>query len=270
MNRSTLGDIKASLKRKIKLPLTYVVTAFPGSLQSLLFIPRIRILGERVPVLRIVYTGCYRTHPIDRLLGTDTSGIVPPFLPDVPWVAAGNLPYMGSQPSIVRDALRQLGDTRGSTFVDIGCGKGRPMIIATEFPFAAVLGYDIATPLVDIANRNAAIVMRRFPERTRMQAFTENMLEMELHWPKLVIFLFNPFGQELMTALLGKIEGALGDHSVEQLYIVYLNPACSHVFDASALLVRHSSASFPYAADEIGYGTEEQQDVIIWKNIKCI
>ena len=58
---------------------------------------------------------------------------------------------MGSQPTIIRRALDTLGDIAGYTFIDIGCGKGRPLVVASEYPFARILGCDISAELVKTA-----------------------------------------------------------------------------------------------------------------------
>jgi SAM-dependent methyltransferase len=44
-----------------------------------------------------------------------------------------------------------------TNFVDVGCGKGHPCIIARKyFGFANVYGVDFSAPLIDIANQNLA------------------------------------------------------------------------------------------------------------------
>jgi SAM-dependent methyltransferase len=268
MNTPASATLRTRVKRHIKWPLIALVASLPDSVQSALFMPKVRRFGERVPVLRTVYTGCYRTHPIDRTLGTDTGGIFPPEPLFGVGIECGNLPYMGAQPSIVRRALKQLGDVCGHTFIDIGCGKGRPMIVATEFPFEAVLGYDLAAPLVAIANRNAKIVARAHPERTPMQAFVADALELRFTQRRLVIFLFNPFGASVISMLLSSLERALAEGSVEALRVVYMFPVCAHVFDGSPMLVRDWSADLPYEPDEIGYGNEYDRNVVVWKSVE--
>lgn len=261
------ATLKAELRRRVKWSLIAAVARLPDPVQSLLFVPAIRRYGQRVPVLRAVYSGCYRTHPIDRMLGTDTGGIFPPeSATGTNGPESGNLPYMGCQPSIVRHVLRQLGDVRGRTFIDIGCGKGRPMIVATEFPFEAVLGYDIAAPLVDTANRNAAIVARRFPDRTPMRAFVDDATTMPFPSKNIVAFFFNPFGAELMTIMRRRFEEALAGHTIERLTIVYIYPTCAHVFDESPMMARQVAFTTPYAPGEIGYGPDLQQEVIVWND----
>jgi SAM-dependent methyltransferase len=260
------SGLKTRLKRRIKWPLIAVVSRLPDGVQTMLFTPWIRRFGERIPALNAVYTGCYRTHPIDRQLGTNTGGIYPPEAIEGLGPGAGNLPYMGSQPSIVRRALREIGDVRNKRFIDIGCGKGRPMLVATEFPFREVLGCDLAEPLVEVANANATIIARRFPQRTAMRAYAQNALDMQLPAGELVVFLFNPFGAAIMTQLLRKLEADLDARRLTHLTVVYIYPICAHVFDGSSRMKRHFFESVPYAADEIGYGTEARHDVVIWKS----
>lgn len=264
MNTTSIGGFRTRMKRSIKWPLIAAVASLPDPVQTLLFAPSIRKYAQRVPILKVVYSGCYRTHPIDRMLGTNTGGIEPPEAIYGDGVDATSFPYMGSQPSLIRCALAQLGDLRDHTFIDIGCGKGRPMIVATEFPFRAVIGYDLAAHLVDIANRNAAIVARRFPKRVPMHAYAADALELEFPPGKLVVFMFNPFGAQLMARLLANLSAAYESGSIEAFSVVYFNPICAHVFDSSPLLERRFASSVDYAEEEIGYGAETRQDVFIW------
>jgi SAM-dependent methyltransferase len=268
MKTMTGAGFRTRMKRSVKPLLVAMVTRLPDGVQRVLFVPRVRRVVKRVPVLKMVYTGCYRTHPIDRLLGTDTGGIIAARTGDEPDDTSENLPYMGSQPSIVRLALKQLPDVHGYTFVDIGCGKGRPMIVATELPFDAVLGYDLNGSLVSVANENAAIVARRFPERTPMRAFKADALELELPRGGLVVFLYNPFGAALVGKLQRNLETRLAAGEIEHLFVIYYNPVCAEVFDASPALVRCFARSIAYAPDELGYGAEDHLDVVIWQSAR--
>jgi hypothetical protein len=100
-----------------------------------------------------------------------------------------------------------------------------------------------------------------------MQAFSADALGLRFTHRKLVIFLFNPFGQSVMSALLNSLERALADGSIETLRVIYIYPVCAHVLDACPVLARDWSACVPYELSEIGYGTEDRQDVIIWKSV---
>ena len=81
----------------------------------------------------------------------------------------------------------------------------------------------------------------------------------------LVLFLYNPFGAELIAKVVAGVEAALAaDH--RSVYIVYYNPVFGHCFDASPLLLRRRFARvLPYAAEELGYGPDKDDALVIWQ-----
>ncbi|MEA3004764.1 MAG: hypothetical protein QOI94_33, partial [Acidobacteriaceae bacterium] len=118
-------------------------------IRAIFYISLAKKLLETVPVIRNVYAPAQRTHPIDRMYGIDTSGVVPVenIHPDQS-LHSQIIAYVGSQPSIVRRALSALGDIRDYVFVDLGCGKGRATTVSSEFPFRAVIGVELSAALV--------------------------------------------------------------------------------------------------------------------------
>ncbi|WP_321961426.1 class I SAM-dependent methyltransferase [Paraburkholderia sp. J7] len=268
MRTTTHGGPRFALGRALKQPLLNAVARLPDGVQRAMFISPIRRIFIRVPVLRAVYSGCLRRHPIDLQYGTDTSGLVDSNALQRDARLAGQLrPYMGSQPSIIRRALDTLGEIGGYTFVDIGCGKGRPMIVASEYPFALALGYDISADLVRTANANAVVMARRFPQRPPIRALHANVADLNVPSGKVVVFLFNPFGPELMASLLEKLEAGLSGGAIQHLFIVYDNPVCSEVFDGSQLLQRWFAGVFPYDHGEVGFGPEDHENVVVWQSV---
>jgi SAM-dependent methyltransferase len=258
-----------ALGRALKQPLLNAVARLPDRVQRAMFTPPIRRICIRVPVLRAVYSGCLRRHPIDLQYGTDTSGFVDPLALQHDASLVSQLrPYMGSQPTIIRRALDALGDIAGYTFIDIGCGKGRPMIVASEYPFALALGYDISADLVRTANANAVVMARRYPQRPPIRALHANVSDLQFPSGNVVVFMFNPFGPELMASLLEKIEAGLASGALEHLFIVYDNPVCGEVFDGSRHLKRWFAEGFAYDHNEVGFGPEERENVVIWQSVR--
>ena len=93
----------------------------------------IKPLLERIPLARRIYSGWDRRHPFDIALGIEASGYLPvDDCTDDPALLAQINPYGGSQPSIVRTVLAGLPRPEAYAFVDIGCGKGRPLVVASE------------------------------------------------------------------------------------------------------------------------------------------
>ncbi len=264
-----------TLRQTIGRPLLKAVAQLPEPIQRAMWAPQVRRICIRLPLVRAVYTvcrdysGCLRRHPFDAQYGIDTSGLVFPFELQANSQHVDQLNgYMGSQPSIIRRALDALGPIDGYTFVDIGCGKGRPMIVASEYPFDAVLGYDINTDLVATANANAAAIGQRFPDRPPIRATTADVADLVLPNGKVVIFLFNPFGPELISALIRKLEKALSDRTITHLFAVYYHPVSGDIFDGAAALRRWYAATLPYDEHEIGFGPLESEGVVIWQSIR--
>jgi SAM-dependent methyltransferase len=258
-----------TLRNTLKQPLLNAMARLPDRVQRAILTPRIRRIGIRLPVLRAVYSGCLRRHPIDLQYGTDTSGLVDALVLQHDERQVQDLnPYMGSQPTIIRRSLDTLGDIGGYTFVDIGCGKGRPLIVASEYPFTEVVGYDISPDLVATANANAAAIARRFPERPPIRAVKANVSNLAVPAGKIVVFMFNPFGPDLMVTLLRNLEASLASGVIEHLFIVYDVPVCGVLFDDSSYLRRWFATTFPYDPQELGFGPEVEDSVVIWQSVR--
>lgn len=233
----------------------------------LLWTPQVKRLLGRVPLVRRIYDGWQRQHPFDRMHGVDTSGAIQAndlgF--DANLVEHSN-PYSGSQPSIVRRCLATLPDAAEYTFVDLGCGKGRPLLVASEFPFQRVVGVEIAPRLAEIARHNAATVSRRGGQQTPIEVEIGDAATTAAPTIRTVYFLYNPFNAVLIGAVAGNIAAQLGER-LEHAFIVYYNPVHARVFDRSPHFARWSARSFPYAPDEIGYGPDLDDSVLIWQTV---
>jgi SAM-dependent methyltransferase len=99
----------------------------------------------------------------DRKLGVDTSGRLEPA--DLT-IAAGDVKtghlYVGTQPRLAKWWLGGLPRNRGEyTFVDMGSGKGRVLLVAAQEGFRRSVGVEFAKELHDAAAINARIVAER-------------------------------------------------------------------------------------------------------------
>ncbi len=203
-------------------------------------------------------------HPFDRSLGSDTSGFVGPSeLPSSPFDSQKKHGYAGSQPSIIRTALSALPSPDSYSFIDLGCGKGRPLLVASEFSFRALIGVELSPALVEAARANAAILRRKFPKRVPIRIDLADASMYPFPAGDLVVFLYNPFGEEVIAKVLVAIESALAAER-RSIFVVYYNPALGAVFDASRRLTRYFAARLPFAPHECGYSPDADDSVVIW------
>ena len=113
-------------------------------------------------------------------------------------------------------ALRDLplggGDYSQYTFIDVGSGKGRVLFVAAEYPFRKVIGVEFSNALHDDAVAN----LKRYKFAGRRCADIEpvhaDAREFEFPDGNLVIYLFNPFGPEVMGRMLANLERSLERH----------------------------------------------------------
>jgi SAM-dependent methyltransferase len=227
----------------------------------------VKPLLERVPVLRRVYDGWAHVHPFDRAHGIEASGFEPTaeFAPgDVP--ASQVNPYGGSQPSIIRAVLGSLPDPARYAFVDIGCGKGRPLVVASEFPYLRVVGVELSPRLAQVARANAAAVAERHPDRTRIEVQIGDATAVSPPADQVVYFLYNSFGRQLVKAMVENVERQLQGGLKHAFFICY-NPVFGEVLDQSPHFARWSAQTIPYADEELGYGPDLEDPVVVWQSV---
>jgi hypothetical protein len=79
-----------------------------------------------------------------------------------------------------------------------------------------------------------------------------------------VLFLYNPFGEEVIGKVIANIEEALVIDN-RSFYVIYYNPVHGRCFDASRRFSRYFAATLAYSNEEIGYGPDETDSVVIWQ-----
>ncbi|MDZ4761705.1 MAG: class I SAM-dependent methyltransferase, partial [Alphaproteobacteria bacterium] len=168
----------------------------------------------------------------------------------------------GCVPSTVRTALGTLTDLDRASFIDLGCGKGRAMAVALEFPFRAIIGLEMNASLVATALANAAIVRRSHPNSPEWRVLRADATAPEAPEGDIVYFLANPFGRGPMEQLLAHIQKQMAPG--RRIFVVYENPVQGLVFDNDPGFSRWYAAHLPYDADEIGFGPDETESVVIW------
>jgi SAM-dependent methyltransferase len=151
-----------------------------------------------------------------------------------------------------------------ATFIDLGCGKGRAVLVAAERPFREVLGVELSPDLAAIARANAEIMRARHPGRTPVRIETGDASTYPLPAGDLVIFLYDPFATALMAKLVAAIERALQAEG-RAIYVIYCNPVSGALFDESRFLKRRWARMLNYAREERGYGPEVDDAIVVWQ-----
>ena len=233
-----------------------------------LWAPHVRRVLERIRFVRRIYSGWERRHPFDVAHGLDTSGYVSAAgcAADDPAMASQITCYGGSQPSIVRATLANLPDREQYAFVDIGCGKGRPLAVASELSFRRLVGVEIAPELAAVARSNAAVIAARFPERPRIEIEIGDATTTPAPGERVVYFMYHAFGAGLMARLVASLEREL-QRGLRHAFFVYYNPVHAELLDRSPRFERWSADTCSYAPHELGYGPDVRDTVVVWQSL---
>jgi SAM-dependent methyltransferase len=120
------------------------------------------------------------------------------------------------------DQLKLLNNKPPCHFLDIGCGKGRAVCIAAYHGFGKVTGIDFAKELCIDAEKNLALTKQNFPS-LEYHIINNDAFYFEIPADVDCIFLFNPFDEVILSAVVQNIIISLNEHP-RNLYIMYVNP----------------------------------------------
>ncbi len=131
----------------------------------------------------------------------------------------------------VKKILDYLKLGKSDIFVDIGCGKGRILILAAIKGVKKVIGVELDKTLVGIARDNVNKLKLKIP----IEIFHHDAARFDFK-EGTVFFMFNPFGQKTLRRVLENIRYSLHTNP-RKISIVYRNPVYGSMLDACDWLV---------------------------------
>ena len=168
-------------------------------------------------------------HPFDLEFGVRTSGLVAGRnLKSGNRSDRHNTAYFGVAPSVFREMivrwrrLKPIAAIDAFTFVDLGAGMGRALLLAAEFPFRAVVGVELNPTLARIGRKNMAQWRMEKRALAPMRMVCRDAVDFKLPAGPCVVFLFNPFGAPVLRRLLASWSRSLVGRE-RQLDILYVN-----------------------------------------------
>ena len=109
------------------------------------------------------------------------------------------------------------------TFVDLGSGKGRALLVASEHPFAEIVGVEFAAELHEIANRNIQSYRSKTQKCKNVSSVNVDAAEFEIPLTPLVLYLFNPFRPAVLIPVLQRLQRSLDSHP-RDVILIYAAP----------------------------------------------
>ena len=137
--------------------------------------------------------------------------------------ASDSSSYLPVRPRRARQALRALpiNDHSSYTFVDVGSGKGRMLMLAAEYPFRKIVGIEFAAELHDQAIKNIAAYRSHKRTSREIESLCMNALDFPIPDESLVLYFFNPFGLVTMQLFLRRLDRSLERSPRDVLVVTY-------------------------------------------------
>jgi SAM-dependent methyltransferase len=138
-----------------------------------------------------------RLERFDSIANTDTAG----------YADGAGFNYTPVRASVFAKMIAGLpiSDFGNFTFVDIGCGKGRPLLLASRLGFRKVVGVELSSKLAEIARRNLECFQPADRKTHDAQVLTADARTFPLPDGDLFLFLFQPFDAATLAATLDRV-----------------------------------------------------------------
>ena len=142
-------------------------------------------------------------------------------------------PYQPTEPGLFREMHDSLGlDFAQFTFVDIGSGKGRTLLLASEYPFRRVIGVELLPELNEIARENISNFKSEKRQCSALESICGDAREFVFPNEPLLVYLFNPLTESGLTQVARNLEQSVRAHP-RPVLVLYHNPLLAEVLEES-------------------------------------
>ena len=138
-------------------------------------------------------------------------------------------PYQPTEPALFREMLASLiqaspkVDFREFTFIDIGSGKGRALLMAADYPFRRVLGIELLPVLHRVAQENIKKYKSESQQCFAIDCVLGDASEFAFPPEPTVLYLFNTLPESGLVKLVSNLEHSLQEHP-RAVFVLYHNP----------------------------------------------
>ena len=153
--------------------------------------------------------------------------------------------YQPSEPGLFHQMLRALPvPPDGFTFVDLGSGKGRSLLMASNYPFRRIVGVELLAELDAIAQSNIVRYRSRLQKCFSLESQAGDARKFVFPEDPTVLYLFNPFSEPVLRGVLANLHVSLVD-APRPLFVIYHHLVHEQVFkDCSWLRCVYRTSQF--------------------------
>jgi hypothetical protein len=151
-------------------------------------------------------------------------------------------PYQPTEPVLFHEMLDALQrqahlDFREFTFIDLGSGKGRTLLLASDYPFRRIVGVELLPALHHTAQENLQNYHSESQKCFALDSLCADATAFAFPAEPAVLYLFNPFPESGLQRLLANLEESLRQNP-RPVFVLYHNPLLERVLRESAELTK--------------------------------
>jgi predicted RNA methylase len=129
----------------------------------------------------------------------------------------------------------------GFTFVDLGAGMGRVVLLASLHPFKQIVGVEVSPALCETARDNLVRWRRHVePVCKDVRIVLKDALAFDFPQGDLAVYLYNPFGETRIR----QIASNLAARRNYKTYVIYHTPVHRAIFDEDPRFAQVSDLGF--------------------------
>lgn len=150
------------------------------------------------------------------------------------WLSGGQ--YQPTEPAAFHQMIDAIPvPVNGFTFIDLGSGKGRTLIMASDYPFRRIIGVELLEELNEIAVRNIARYRNDRQQCFAIESHTGDARHFDFPSEPTVLYLFNPFPRHIWRELLANLHRSLLA-APRPAYVIYHNAVHEDILAAESWL----------------------------------
>ena len=147
-----------------------------------------------------------------------------------------NSPYQPTDPAIFHEMLDSLKvDFSAFTFIDIGSGKGRTLLMASDYPFRRIIGVELLPELHRIAEENIVKYKSDSQKCFVIESIYGDASDFKFPASPLVIYMFNPLQESGLVDLLTNLHASFVQEP-RPIFLIYHNPILKDLLRTSSWL----------------------------------
>jgi len=155
-------------------------------------------------------------------------------------------PYQPTDATLFHEMIGGLQiDFREFAFIDLGSGKGRALLMASDYPFRRILGVELLAKLHQIAEVNIAAYRKNGLACSNIKSLCADARDFGFPPEPTVLYLFNPLPAAGLSTVLGRLGESL-QRRPRPLFVLYHNPEHEHLF-ASCAFLRKAGGTHQYS-----------------------